>query len=157
MSHCLPAIMGWYRLSRRRRNRGAKVKATLYLRFFRVYCEEVFTTKDTARRSRNQNEKSRIHHEGTKDTKVFVGCACAPVSLGIFRAKHVLSNVEGTPRPQRSEKNGADRIFGLSSFPFRTWRALRLGASQSPVFEYFRSLEKLRQLRKILCIAVQRI
>ena len=54
MSHCLPAIMGWYRLSRRRQNRGAKVKATLYLRFFRVYCEEVFTTKDT---------------------KVFVGCA----------------------------------------------------------------------------------
>ena len=136
MSHCLPAIMGWYRLSRRRRNRGAKVKATLYLRFFRVYCEEVFTTKDT---------------------KVFVGCACAPVSLGIFRAKHVLSNVEGTPRPPRSEKNGADRIFGLSIFPFRTWRALRLGASQFPVFEYYRSLENLRQLRKILCIAVQRI
>ena len=75
MSHCLPAIMGWYRLSRRRRNRGAKAKATLYLRFFRVYCEEVFITKDTARRSRNQNEKGRIHHEGTKDTKVFVGCA----------------------------------------------------------------------------------
>ena len=31
--------------------------------------------RDPARLRRNQNEKSRIHHEGTKDTKVFVGCA----------------------------------------------------------------------------------
>jgi hypothetical protein len=32
---------------------------------FRVYCEEVFTTTDPERQSRNRNEKSRIHHEGT--------------------------------------------------------------------------------------------
>ncbi len=31
--------------------------------------------RDPARQSRNQNEKSQSHHEGTKDTKVFVGCA----------------------------------------------------------------------------------
>jgi len=29
----------------------------------------------TARQRRNQNEKSGIHHEGAKDTKVIVGCA----------------------------------------------------------------------------------
>ncbi len=42
---------------------------------FRVSRERVINTKDPARLCRNQNEKSQIHHEGTKDTKVFVGCA----------------------------------------------------------------------------------
>ena len=79
---------------------------------------------------------------------------CASASSGLTRAKHVLSNVEGTPRPQRSEKNGEDRICGLSIVPFRTWRALRLGGSQFPVFEYFKSPENLSEPPKFCSTVV---
>jgi len=37
--------------------------------------------------------------------------------LGISPAKHVLSKVEGTQRPQRWEKNGEGRLQDYQSFP----------------------------------------
>jgi hypothetical protein len=43
--------------------------AVLYDGFFRVYREDVFTTKDTARRSRNQSRKDVFTTKVTKDTK----------------------------------------------------------------------------------------
>jgi len=40
------------------------------MRFFRVYCEEVFTTKDLALQSRNQRfGAGRINRKGRKERK----------------------------------------------------------------------------------------
>ena len=64
-----------------------------------------FTTKDTARQSRNQNEKSRIHHEGTKDTKVSVGCASR---TGRSR------NISRKERKGRKEKKLFSELGGLA-------------------------------------------
>jgi len=42
----------------------------------------------------------------TKDTKVFVGCASPTGTLGLSRAKHVLSKVEGTPSRKGTKNSG---------------------------------------------------
>jgi hypothetical protein len=65
--------------------------------------------------------------------------------FGLSRAKHVLSDVEGTPRPQRSDKKGVNLLARLSIFsselgvlcPFDVAQGgesiePRLGARQSP-------------------------
>src|SRR3989337_1133064 len=69
----------------------------------------------TARLRRNQNEKSRIHHEGTKDTKVFVGCASRTgrsrnISRKGAKAQReiiVISNEERNPCFEQSEKSSS--------------------------------------------------
>src|SRR5574341_668926 len=71
----------------------------------------------------SRNKKTRIHHEGTKDTKVFAGCASRTGQSRIVSRKG------------RQEKN------------LLTLRSWRLGASKSPIQHDSLFLRALRVLR----------
>ena len=103
-----------------------------------------FVSPTTARQRGNQNEKSRIHHEGTKDTKGFVGCAsrtdqsrmvsrkgakAAKDSGGKFEARNPkLETISNDKKPQCSKQPR----FGLE-FRILIFRILDLFRSAGPL------------------------
>ena len=62
----LEGLVPWFLINRR----CLDTFELLNVCFFRLYCEEVFTTEDPARRSRNQNRTGHYHHEGREEHEV---------------------------------------------------------------------------------------